>query len=918
MNDLTVTKQRRTGARRSQSLDYTINGRRFSATPEPGQCLRTFLRDRLVFGVKKGCDAGDCGACTVWLDGTPVHSCLIPAFRAAGRVVTTIEGLAQDGALHPVQQAFLDAHAFQCGYCTAGMIMTAASLSDAQRADLPHALKGNLCRCTGYRSIADALGGVGEVEADIAGKACGASLPNPFAEAIVTGDARYTMDLAMDGVLHIKVLRSPHAHARIVAIGRDKAMAVPGVVEIFTWEDVPRRLYSTAVHEDHLVDPDDTYILDNVVRFVGQRIAAVVAESEAAAEKACRLIDVTYEILPAVFDPVAAMAPEAPILHHKGGEQKGNIYVDIHGEVGSVADGFKAADAVHEMTYSTSRVQHVHLETHASIAWRGDDGRLHVRTSSQAPFIAQQKLCHLFGLRPRDLHVFTERVGGGFGGKQEMLSEDLCVLATLKTGRPVKWEFTREEQFIGASTRHQMTTKVKLGAKRDGTLTAIEVAVVSNTGAYGNHAGETLAAALGGPLTAYRCSNKKATGYAVYTNMVPGGGFRGYGASQTTFAIESAMDELARLVGMNPFAIRRKNMVRPDDWIESVWKDPSDVSFGSYGLDQCLDLVENALASGGGAPKPAGEVWAEGTGVALAMLDSGPPTEHRSGAQMSLRADGTYHLAVGSTEMGNGSVTSHRQIAASILGARADSVDIINADTDLTPFDTGTFASTGTVVAGQAVALTAAALHDNILEFASRHTGVAPTACRLEDGAVVCGKQQIPLPDLHAAGTKAGHRFEAKRKAYLSPRTVAFNVQGIRLAVHRMTGEIRILHSVHAADIGRRINPMQCRGQIDGAVGMGFGWALTENMVYDTGGAMVNPALRNYRIPAFADVPRSEVLFADTYDKIGPLGAKAQGECAINPVAPAIANALKDATGVRFPHLPFTPDRIFSKLAPQP
>jgi putative selenate reductase molybdopterin-binding subunit len=895
-------------------MNYTVNGKLFSAAPQPGQCLRTFLRELGAFGVKKGCDAGDCGACTVWLDGTPIHSCLMPAFRAAGRAVTTIEGLAQDGALHPMQQAFLNAQAFQCGYCAAGMIMTAAALDEKQRADLPHALKGNLCRCTGYRSIGD---GTPAVEDDVAGRACGSSVPNPFAEGIVTGRARYTMDVAMDGVLHIKVLRSPHAHARILAIGRDKALAVPGVVEVFTWEDVPRRLYSTALHEDHLVSPDDSYVLDNVVRFVGQRIAAVVAESEAAAEQACRMLEVSYEVLPAVFDPVAAMEPNAPILHDKGGAEKGNIFVDIHGEVGSVADGFKAADAVHEMTYSTSRVQHVHLETHGSIAWRGDDGRLHVRTSTQAPFVVQQKLRHIFGLRARDLHVFTERVGGGFGSKQEMISEDLCLLATLKIGRPVKWEFTREEQFIGATTRHQMTTGVKLGAKRDGTLTAIDIHVVSNTGGYGGHASETLAASLGSPLTSYRCANKKAIGYAVYTNMVPGGGFRGYGSSQTTFAIECAMDELARLLGMDPFEIRRKNMVRPDDWIESVWKDPSDVDFGSYGLDQCLDLVEEALAAGRGLPKPAGDEWAEGTGIALAMLESGPPTEHRSGAQMALLPDGTYHLAVGSTEMGNGSVTSHRQIAASILDARAGNIAIINADTDLTPYDTGTFASTGTVVAGQAVALTATALRTNILDFASRHAGVSPGACRLDGDAVICGNQQIALADLHAAGSKAGHRFEAKRRAYLSPRSVAFNVQGIRLAVHRMTGEIRILHSVHAADIGRLINPMQCRGQIDGAIAMGFGWALTENMVYD-GGKMVNPTLRNYRIPAFADVPPTEVYFADTHDTIGPLGAKAQGECAINPIAPAIANALADATGVRFAHLPFTPDRIFGKLSGQP
>jgi putative selenate reductase molybdopterin-binding subunit len=898
----------------SRQAHYSVDGGLFFAEPRPGQCLRTFLRERGAFGVKKGCDAGDCGACTIWLDGMPVHSCLMPAFRAAGREITTIEGLARDGELHPVQQAFLDAQAFQCGFCTAGMIMTATALDEKQRADLPHALKGNLCRCTGYRAISDALHGKAEVEEDVAGDACGASVPNPFARAIVTGKARYTMDVAVQGLLHLKVLRSPHAHARILAIGRERALAVPGVVAVFTWEDVPRRLYSTATHEDHLVDPDDTYMLDNVVRFVGQRVAAVVAESEASADKACRLLDVTYEVLPAVFDPVAAMAPGASVLHDKGGEEQGNIYADIHGEVGSVAEGFAEADAVHEMTYSTSRVQHVHLETHGSIAWRGDDGRIHVRTSSQAPFIAKQKLCHLFGLRPRDVHVFTERVGGGFGGKQEMISEDLCVLAALKTGRPVKWEFTREEQFIGATTRHQMTTRVKLGAKRDGALTAIEIQVVSNTGAYGGHAGETLAAALGSPMSAYRCPNKKAVGYAVYTNMVPAGGFRGYGASQSTFAIECAIDELARLVGLDPFAMRRRNMVRPDDWIESVWKDPSDVGFGSYGLDQCLDLVEGALADGGGDPKPPGDDWAEGTGIALAMLECGPPTEHRSGAQMSLLPDGTYHLAVGSTEMGNGSVTSHRQIAASMLGARAGSIAIINADTDLAPYDTGTFASTGTVVAGQAVALTAAALRDNILEFASRHSGANKNDCRLDGDAVVrCGRR-IALADLHAAGVAKGHRFEAKRKAYLSPRTVAFNVHGVRLAVNRITGEIRILHSVHAADIGRPINPMQCRGQINGAIAMGLGWALTENMVHDEHGAVANPALRNYRIPAFADVPPSQVFFADTYDAIGPLGAKSQGECAINPVAPAIANALADATGVRFPHLPFTPDRIFSRL----
>lgn len=419
---------------------------------------------------------------------------------------------------------------------------------------------------------------------------------------------------------------------------------------------------------------------------------------------------------------------------------------------------------------------------------------------------------------------------------------------------------------------------------------------------------------MGSPLAAYRCANKKGVGHVVYTNMTPGGGFRGYGASQTTFAVECAMNELARTLGIDPFEIRRKNIVRPGDNVESIWKEPSDASFGSHGIDECLDVVEHELKKGNGVSKPEGEHWTEGTGVALAMLECGPPTEHRSGAEMQLLPDGTYHLACGTSEFGNGISTAIKQVAASIVGVRAQDVALINADTDRTPYDTGTFASTGTVVAGKAVHLAAEAMRDDILDFAARHTGIDREKCRLDTDAVICGNLRIPLSELHAAGAKVSHRFSVSRRAYLSPRSIAFNVQGVRLAVHRITGEIRVLHSVHAADIGRPINPMQCRGQIDGAVAMGYGWALVENMVHDEG-HMVNPQLRNCRVPAFADTPHTEIFFAGTHDTIGPLGAKSQGECAINPVAPAVSNALANATGVRFAHLPFTPDRLFARLA---
>jgi CO/xanthine dehydrogenase Mo-binding subunit/aerobic-type carbon monoxide dehydrogenase small subunit (CoxS/CutS family) len=901
-------------------MSFRVNGKIFVEEPRVGQCLRTFLRDLGWFGVKKGCDAGDCGACTVLLDGKPVHSCLYPAFRADGREVTTIEGLAADGELHPMQRAFLAAQGFQCGFCTAGMIVTASTFDEEQLADLPHALKGNLCRCTGYNAIEDAIRGVTHVEADEPGSSLGRSLPAPAGREIVTGRAGYTLDVAMDGLLHLKLLRSPHAHARIVAIHRDEALAVPGVHAVFTWEDVPRRLYTTARHDDPRVDPNDTYILDNVVRFVGQRVAAVVAETEGAAEEGCRRLKVDYELLPAVFDPEEAMRVGAPVIHHKGGDSRihrpgRNILAEVHGESGDVSAGFAEADVVCDATYEASRAQHAHLETHASIAWLDEKGRLHVRTSSQTPFLTRQALCYLFGLDPENVHVYCERVGGGFGAKQELLTEEICVLAALKIGRPVQLEFTREEEFIGAVSRHPMRVHVKAGARRDGTLTALQLRVVSNTGAYGNHGSQTLHHSCSESISVYRCPNKKVDGYAVYTNTVPAGAFRGYGLSQTIFAVESAMDELARALEIDPFEFRRRNVVRPGDPLVGAEAGPSDLEFGSYGLDQCLRLVREALERGNDVAPPAGGDWLTGRGMALSMLAYAPPTEHRSEARLHLGADGVYELAIGTAEFGNGTTTLHGQMVASALGTTMSRVRIVQSDTDRTGYDTGAFGSTGTTVAGKAVEMAADALRARLLAFAAEQTGVKAEACRLERDAVICDDRRIDLAGLHAAAQRVGRELATVRKAGNSPRSVVFDVQGFRIAVHRLTGEIVILHSVHAADVGRVLNPMQCRGQVEGAVAQALGWALFEKMVFDDQGRLANPTFRHYHIPAFADVPRTEVYFAETVDAFGPFGAKSVGEGPFNPVAPALANALADATGVRFHSLPLAPDRIYQAIS---
>jgi putative selenate reductase molybdopterin-binding subunit len=896
-------------------MRFTVNGVELQDDPGPGQCLRTFLRGHGHFEVKKGCDAGDCGACSVLVDGAAVHSCVFPAFRAAGRTVTTVAGLGTPDDLHPVQRRFVEAAGFQCGFCTAGMVTTASSLDDAQLADLPQQLKGNLCRCTGYRAIVDALEGrVNTEKAD--GSAAGRSIGAPAGVRVVTGTEQYTMDCAPTGLLHMAVLGSPVSHARIVSIDTRAAEAISGVHLVLTHRDSPPVAFSTARHEHRDDDPDDTYVLDSTVRFVGQRVAAVVAESVAIAEKACRAISVEYDELPAVFDPEAARAPGAPVMHGDKGagariaDPSRNIVAELHGGVGDIDSGVAAAraagGAVVQGRWHTQRVQHAHLETHGCTGWRDDSGRLVIRTSSQVPFLVRDELCHVFGLDRDAVHVFTKRVGSGFGAKQEMLAEDLVALAVLRLGRPVRYEFTRSDQFTVAPCRHPFRVDVTVAAGADGVLTALAVDVLSDAGAYGNHSPGVMYHGCAESVSVYRCANKRVDAQAVYTNNLPSGAFRGYGLGQVIFAVESALDELAQRLGVDPFELRRRNVVVPGDVFVDSHVLQDDLTFGSYGLDQCLDLAEAALANGNGTQPPPGEQWRVGEGMAIAMIATIPPLGHFADASIAVDSDGIYTLSVGTAEFGNGTTTVHGQIVTTELNTSVDRVVIRQSDTDATGYDSGAFGSAGTVVAGRAVQSACRQLRAAILA-AAEQAGIPSASCTLGPHGVQCGDTLVEFADL--PGPLIGHgRHDG------TPRSVAFNVQAFRVAVNTETGEVLILQSVHTADAGVVLNPQQCRGQVEGGVAQAIGSSLFEEMQVSADGAVITRTLRDYHIPQLADLPVTEVYFADTYDDLGPLGAKSMSESPYNPVAPALANAIARACGARLTRLPMTPARVWQAI----
>ncbi|MHB1638390.1 MAG: xanthine dehydrogenase family protein molybdopterin-binding subunit [Candidatus Dormibacteria bacterium] len=764
----------------------------------------------------------------------------------------------------------------------------------------------------------------------------GEMLPRVDGRALVTGSPVYAVDIDLPDMLHGKILHSPLAHARIVAIDTSRARALPGVRAVLTHRDVPATPHATAGVPFPELSPYDTLLLDPHLRYVGDWVALVAAESEAVAEAALALIQVTYQELPAVFDPTEAMSEGAPQLHEpdlthpRFGLAPGPAYdprrnLAGHEELwrgGDFAAAMAAADHVITGTYHTPRIAHCALEPHVAIAQLDGYDRLNVWSSTQVPYHTRRQLAGVLGWPVSRIRVIKLRVGGGFGGKQEMVLEPAAAVLAIATGRPVRILYSRREEFAATRVRHPMTVRMRSGVTSDGELLAMEMHAIADTGAYGGH-GLTVAQAAGHKtLCLYRARAYHFVADAVYTNSPVSGAMRGYGAPQGYFALESHMDEIAAALGMDPLALRRRNHVRRGDY-DPINLDLSSGEprpgrhFRSCGLPECLTRGAEAIGWDGPIDRGHGAIR-RGRGMAIAMQGSGVAGSELGGASIKMNEDGSFNVMTGATDIGQGSDTVLAQIAAETLGVGLDKIVMHSSDTDIDVFDYGSYASSTTFVTGTGVQRAAEAVRDQILAVAADLTGRPASELRLDSGGIhtAAGPLGLSIAEV-ASETLYGSRRQqvmASGHASCHDSPPPFHAQFVEIAVDCETGQIRVERSVNVIDLGRAINPRLASGQVEGAVAMGLGFALSEELLLDERGQVRNPAFVDYKVLSCLDMPAMTTILVEDREPTGPFGAKSCGEVPINTPGPAVANALFDALGIRVRSLPLTAEKVLEAL----
>ena len=954
-------------------MNCIINGKSRSFDVDASMRLREMLLLNGNFAVRDSDDCeGFCGSDTVLVDGTPVYANLVLAAEVDGCEIRTPDGLGDSRHLTVVQQAMIDAGVVQSAYNApaAALLLTwlLENNPNPTKDDIRDALSGIFIRDAGYEhyylavklalekmsngSYQSEIAPSFRPELDVVGK----PLSKIDGPQLVSGERAFVEDYVTPDTCYMVVLRSPHASAYINSIDDSEARKVEGVVEILTAYNTPETHYMQAGQGNPEPSPHDRRLFNLKVRHVGDRVAAVVAETLEAAREACSKIKVDYEVLPAVFTVEEAMAEGAPLVHNgiveyhagapadldeynklAGDPREGKViyqfplHADIHkniaasnkGEIGNVDEAFAYSDAVVEATYQTSQIQHTPLEPHICFA-KMEGGRLTVYASTQVPYHVRRIVGWVTGLPENKVHIIKTRVGGGYGSKQDILIEDLTGYASFVTGRPVLCRNTREEEFIANSTRHPMRVHVKMSGNKDGKITGIYMEVCANTGPYGNHCLTVPMNSCSKTLPLFKCDNMRYDLKVYYTNTPPAGAYQGYGTPKGTYGLMMAMAELADKLGVDYREMVLKNHVEEGYMLEILkglgeGREGAVVPVGSCGLDEAIrkgcDMIGWGKKEVSDDPD-----WKIGKGFAMIMQGSGLPGLDHSEAIAKLETDGTVILNSGGADIGTGLDTISAKIVSEVLKLPMNRITVVSGDTDSCAFDTGAYASSGTFFSGNASLAAANKLKDMIIREAAYQMGENEADLDVRaPGEVFSAKtgKSLSYYELsHTACSGGGHgQMIAHGTFVTTASSVPYGAHFAQVAVNVRTGEIKVQKFYALQDAGTPINPEVALCQMYGAVMKSIGHSLYEDMVLDEKGRCVTANMTDYGVPMISEAPEDfKAVLIDVNDKFGPFGAKSISEIACNGAAPAIGIAIHDACGVWLRNWPMTPEKVLKAL----
>ncbi len=926
-------------------VHFTVNGIAVDAEVDPKSTLLRFLRDKMgLMGTKDGCSSGHCGACMVIIDGRAQRACLVKMSRANGTVVETVEGLAKDGELHPLQQAFIEKGAVQCGFCTPGMLMTSKALlmsnphPSAEEIKQAFTTNRNICRCTGYVKIVEAvqlaaerMAGTAPAAEPLAGGAAAAGNPlscspepapaNPMHETVarrmVSGTQVYGDDILLEGMLHGKMLWAAHPSAKILSVDTAEAEAMPGVATVVTAGDIRGK------NQAGIVIRDQPAIAAERVKYIGDALAAVFADTVEAAEAAVQKIKVEYEILPGVFSPEEAAKPDAPKVHEKGNLlHSANIYR------GDVEEAFKKCAVVVENHYTTPFIEHGFMEPESGIAYPDNDGGVTLKLGTQCAFDDRTQLSEILAMPEEKIRVIQIMPGGAFGAKEDMIIQQYLALGALKTQRPVKMVLTREESLRVHVKRHPAKMYYKTGADKDGRVLAIEARILLDTGAYCSLGLDILENTVVFGAGPYYVPNLKLEGLSYYTNNVPAGAMRGFGVNQVAFALEQQMDMMARALHIDPFQFRLTNAL-----------DVGLPTAADHVLEEGVVSIKETIQSAWDefkrtqlpAPRPGKKL---GVGVASAVknIGFGHAIPESAGATVELSADGSVVLKHSQHEYGQGAQMGILRLVSDELGIPPERITAIGPDTALTPPTGPTTASRQTFLTGNAVVMACRALKDQLFGHAAEVLGAPPEKLRFEGDCIVADEngERMPIKRL-------GEHFVVERR-YVPPTTdqmhehgepsrygkpdfrsrvthwcYAYNTQVAIVEVDETSGEVQVLKVLSANDVGKVLNRQAVEAQIHGGVMMGVGFALSEHFLVEKGINLTNTLLK-VRLPTANMTPDIVPVILEVPHPFGPQGAKGFAEAPSLATAPAIVNAIYDALGVRIFDLPADKEQVLAAI----